>query len=213
MPLLDLVKGKVKDDPGRLTDADDFTPAIAAALEKYSGHRPKEIVKDLAGDGSHDLALPEEWVEEFSQIRRVEYPIGEVPETLLDADEWTLYRAPAGLKLRLMEEAPAVGESVRATFTVGRLEADIPAGDLDAVACLAASFCLRTLAALFGHSSDSSIQADSVSRGSKIDEFRRLADSLETRYHAHMGIDPKGGSAAASVVAAAPKSGRTRLTH
>lgn len=213
MPLYDLVTGKVKDDSGRLTDLDDYLPAIEAALERYGKHRPKVVVVDLAGDGSHDLALPAGWLEGFSGIRRVEYPIGEIPETLIGPDDWYIYQSPAGLKLRLVEETPAVGESVRLTYTAARLEADVVAGDLDAVASLAASICLRTLAAMFGHTSDPTIQADSVNRGSKTDEFRRLADAFEARYNAHLGIDPKGGTAAASAVAGAPRSGRTRLTH
>ncbi|WP_053549839.1 hypothetical protein [Desulfuromonas soudanensis] len=211
--LLDLIKAKVKDDSARLTDAADYTPALSGALERYSKHRPKDIVKDLAGDGTHDLALPAEWVEGFSQVRRVEYPIGEIPETLLDAGEWALYLSPLGLSLRLIEVAPVVTESVRVTLTVPRLEADIPPGDVDAVACLAASICLRTLAALYGQTSDPTIQADVVNYRSKMDEFRRMADSLEARFNAHLGIDKDGSAPAAGVVASAPRGGRPRLTH
>jgi len=213
MPLLEKVTAKVKDDSGRLTDLDDYQPAIDAALERYSRHRPKELVKDLAGDGTHDLALPAEWAEGFSQIRRVEYPIGDVPETLLEAADWTLYRSPTGLKLRLFEETPEATDTVRVTLTVGRLEADIISGDLDAVASLAASICLRTLAALHGQNSDSTLNADVVNHHSKADQYRRLADALEAEYNAHLGIDPKGGAPAAAAVAAPPASGRTRLTH
>jgi hypothetical protein len=213
MPLLDLVKNKVKDDSGRLTDAADYIPAIGGALERYGKHRPKEIVKDCAGAGSHDVALPAEWVEGFSAIRRVEYPVGAIPETLLDPGDWYLYRTPTGLALRLPDALPAASESVRLTITAPRAEADIPAGDVDAVACLAASTCLRTLAALFGQTSDPTIQADVVNYRSKTDEFRRLADSLEERFNVHLGVDPKGGVAAASAVAAPPRGGRTRLTH
>jgi hypothetical protein len=213
MPLLDQVISKVKDESKRLTDLDDYIPAIDAALERYSKHRPLEVVADLPGAGAADLDLPEGWQAEFSQIRAVEYPVGSNPEELLAADEWSIYRSPGGFKLRLRWDKPEAGESVRITYTAPRAESDIPAGDVDAVACLAASICLRTLAALMGHSVDASISADSVNRGSKTDEFRRLADALEARFNAHLGVDAKGGAPAASAIAAAPRSGRTRLTH
>lgn len=213
MPLLDLVKAKVKDDSGRLTDLDDYQPAVDAAVARYSKHRPLEVVEDLPGNGTADLDFPETWLAEFSQIRRIEYPVGSNPEALLDAEEWSIYRAPSGYKLRLRWDKPEVGESVRMTFTVPRVEADVPDADLDAVASLAASACLRSLAALYGQTSDPTIQADSVNYRSKTDEFRRLADALEERYNAHLGVDTKGTAPAASVIASAPRSGRTRLTH
>lgn len=213
MALIDLVKSKVKDDGERLTDLDDYLPSIAAALERYSKHRPDEDAADLAGSGGHDLALPEAWIEGFSRVVQVEYPVDQVPEEILPAGHWKLYRSPAGLKLRLPYETPSAAESVRVTFTVTREEATVVDGDLDAVACLAAAICLRTLAAAYAQTSDSSIQADVVNYQSKADQYRRLADSLEGKYNDHLGIDPKGGVPAASSIAAATPSERVRLTH
>jgi len=213
MPLLDLVKSKTKDDSGRLTDLDDYLPAIDAALEKYSGHRPKELVADLAGADSRDLDLPASYVDGFSTITAVEYPIGEVEPSLVDADDRRLYRDPAGIKLRLFDIEVPVGESVRLTYTAPRFEADIVPGDGDAVACLAASICLRTLAAIYGQTSDPTIQADVVNYRSKADEFRRLADALEERYRTHLGIDKNGSAPAAMTLASPSRRHRGRLTH
>lgn len=213
MPLYELMFAKTKDDSGRLTYETDYAPAMEAALASYSKHRPREVVFDLVGNGGSDLALPAGWVAEFSRILAVEYPVGENPPHLLAADEWSLYRSPQGYQLRLRLDKPAAGESVRLTYTAPRTETELPAADLDAVACLAASICLRTLAALYGQTSDPTIQADVVNYRSKTDEFRRLADALEERFHVHLGIDPRGGVVAASAVAGAPSRSRTRLTH
>ena len=210
--LLDLVVAKVKDESGRLTEQSDFQPAIDAALERYSKHRPLEQVEDLDGAGSCDLDLPEGFVTSFSRIVAVEYPIGSVPPELLPAASWMLYRTPTATNLRLLEQVPPAGSSVRVTYTAPRTESGIASGDQDAVACLAASICLRTLAAIYGQTSDPTIQADSVNYGSKADQFRRLADSLEERFNLHLGVDVKGGTPAASAVAAPPRS-RERLTH
>lgn len=213
MPLLDQVKSKVKDDSGRLTDGDDYLPAIDAALERYGKHLTRELVKDVPGGGSHDVELPAEWVEEFSRVVRVEYPVDEVPAVLLDADRWHIYQAPAGPVLRLLDEEPLETESVRLTITVPRAEANILQGDLDAVASLAASYCCETLANLFAQSSDPTIAADAVNYRSKSGEFSRRAKRLSELYHQHLGIDPEGPAPAAAVVAQAPAPVRGRLTH
>lgn len=213
MALLDLVKAKVKDDSARLTEVDDFDPAIVAALELYGKHRPKLLVVDADGADSHDLELPEEWVEEFSRIEQVEYPIGLVPATLLDPADWQVYRSPTGPVLRLVEIIPATGESVRLTITVPRLETEVYPGDLDAVASLAASICCETLANLFTQTSDPTIAADVVNYRSKSGEFTKRAKRLSELYHRHLGIDPEGPAPAGMVVAQPAETRRARLTH
>jgi hypothetical protein len=126
--LIDLVKAKVKDDSGRLTDTDDYLPAIDGALERYSRHKPKVLVVDVMADLLPGLPLPSAWVEEFSSVQRVEYPVGQQPPALLDAADWYLYRAPQGWRLYLVANQPGFGETVRLTFTTLRNAGDIPAG-------------------------------------------------------------------------------------
>ncbi len=213
MELVALVEGKVKDDSDKLTLVADYYPAVAAALASYSKHRPKIKVTDLPGTDSHDLALPAEWVADFSTIREVEYPLGNIPPSQLATDAWILYRSPGGLQLRMLETDIGSGESVRVSFTVMRLEADVPAGDLDALACLGAAICCEVLANLYIQSTDSTIGADVVNRGSKGGDYGRRAKALRQRYLDHIGVDEGSTQPAMSTVAAKPKSGRTRLTH
>lgn len=213
MALVDLVEGKVKDDSGKLTVVDDFTPAVDAALALYSKHLPKKIVKDLDGADSHDLDLPAEWVDEFSVIKSVEYPIGNIPPTLIDNEDWTLYETPTGKSLRLIVDEPETGESVRLTFTVIRVEAQVRTGDEDAIASLAAASCCDLLANIYTQTDDPTISADSVDYQSKGDQFARRAKALRQRYYDHMGIDPKAPQPGFSTVAEAPEDGRIRLTH
>ena len=92
-------------------------------------------------------------------------------------------------------------------------EASLPLSDLEAVANLAASFCLRQLASAFGQTGDSTIQADSVNYRSKCDEFRRLADSYEALYKNHLGLKDGDTVPAASVTARPAETKRPRLTH
>jgi len=213
MALIDLVKAKVKDESGKLTDPGDYAAAVTEALNRYSKNRPRLVCADLAGAGSHDLALPVGWVEGLSSIQSVEYPTGVVPEALLDSDMWTMYRTPTATKLRLLTYTPEATETVRILYSAAHTEGTVPAADLEAVANLAAATCLRQLAAAFGQTSDPTIGADVVNYRSKADEFRRLADSLEEQYGDHLGIGKSTPVSAAMAVAKPKDDGRVRLTH
>jgi hypothetical protein len=194
-------------------ELDDYTNAIDAALTLYSKHLPKKVVDDLDGDGSHDLDLPSDWVDEFSVISRVEYPIGNVPATLINKSDWLIYQTPTAKVLRLLNDTPETGESVRVGYTVLRAEADVRTSDIDAVASLAAANCLDVLANIFTQTTDASMSADSVDYHSKGDEFGRRAKALRQRYYDHMGIKPDAPQPGNYVVADAPADGRIRLTH
>lgn len=214
MSLYDLTKAAVKDDSGRLADPTDYDAAVVQAIKRYSMARPRLVCEDISGTGGHDLTLPAGWCAEFSTLVSIEYPVGNVPESLLDGDEWTIYQSPTGLKLRLIDAVPPATETVRVLYSALHSEATVPVADTEAVANLAASLCLRQLAAGYGNSNDSTIQADSVNHQSKTDEYRRLAESFEKLYAGHLGIG-SDAPVVASMKTAAPAtpSRRWRLTH
>jgi len=206
------ILGKVKDDSGKVAP-EDYERAAAEAMKRYSKHRPLLICEDLPGDATNDLLLPTGWSEGISSIVSIEYPVGDVPECLLDQDEWTIYQQPAGKRLRLLEVTPTALETVRVLYSALHTEATVPAADEDAVANLAASICLRQLATAYGQTGESLIQADVVNYRSKTDEFRRLADSFEKLYKDHLGLKDNDTTSAAMATASPVKGSRTRLTH
>jgi hypothetical protein len=204
--LVDLIRIKVKDDSGKLTDPDDLISAATEALNRYSKARPLEVVVDIPGTGgTHDVDLPIDWIEGFSTILQVEYPVDQVPARIIPRHHYLIYSSPTGKKLRVMVAYPTAAEMVRQTYTILHSEDSVPAVDLEAVANLAASICLRQLAAAYGQTSDSTIQADTVNYRSKADEFRRLADSFEGLYRTHLGIKDNDTVPAASTVAGPPE--------
>jgi len=214
MALLDRVQGKVKDDSGRLSDETDYLPAIVAALEQYSEDRPLSVPVDLAGNGTADIELPEDWESEFSRVKAIEYPVGMVPAALLDPEEWKLYLAPEGERLRLLLSVPpADAVPVRVTYTLPREEATILRGDAEAVANLAAAICSETLASLFAQTSDPTISADVVNYRTKSTEFASRAKRFRQLYLDHFGVAGESGPVAALVTAPPPASHRGRLTH
>ncbi len=212
MALIDTVKAKVKDSTGRLTDDVDYTPAVAAAIGRYSEFRPKIVTADLAGADGHELDLPLDWEADLSAILGVEYPVGEVPTAVVDDNEWEIYRSPAATQLRLVYVQPATGESVRINYTVSRAEADIPAADIDAVASLAAAMCLETLANSYLDASDPTISADVVNFRTKSTEAGNRAKRLRQLFLDHIGADEQGGPPGASASASYPQDD-LRMTH
>lgn len=189
---------------------------IAAALERYSKHRPKVDVVDITGDGTHDYATPTGWIDEFSSIVSVEYPVGDVPESLLDADDYKIYQTTSAKKVRLINDAPPATETFRVSFTVPRTATTVPSGDVDAVAKLAASFCLEELANAFAQTGDSTIGADVVNYHSKSSEFAARAKRLMQLYKEHMGLKDGDTAPAAAVIRDFDQKypgGLDRLTH
>ncbi|PKN46764.1 MAG: hypothetical protein CVU59_05040 [Deltaproteobacteria bacterium HGW-Deltaproteobacteria-17] len=213
MALYDLTKTRVKDDSDRLSDPTDYDDAIAQALKRYSKFRPRLNCADIPGAGTHDIAIPADWEDGLSSIVSAEYPVGDVPETLLETYQWRLYRTPSGLVIRLPEHTPDADETVRVLYSVMHDEDSIPPVDLESVADLAASICLRMLAAKYVDTGDPLIAADVVNYRSKSDEARRAADGLEKRCKEHLGIKDGDTVPAAMAVARPPDDGRVRLTH
>lgn len=211
MSLLDLVRARVMDDGGRLTDPDHYQAGIEAALATLTRWRPVTVATDLDGAGTRDVALPEGWELELSQVRRVEYPVGEWPESYLAPDAYAVYHGPLGPVLRLRDDAPSGAGAVRVWWTRSRAEADVGTNDLDAVANLAAAHCLEVLANLTAHTTDPTILADSVSHQSRSRDFAARAKSLRGLATAHFGV--KEGEVAPAAAVAGGRETRPTLTH
>lgn len=173
--------------------------AIDTAVKQYSGHRPREITEDEAGNTTRDYAISllAYWTEGFSEITKVQYP---VDEDLKD-DDWQIVRKPAGLYLRLVD-SPAASEIMRIFYEALHTCTDdactIPTYDEAAVQMLAAALFCEMLAAYFAQNQDSTIAADSVDHKSKSAEYQARAKAYRANYFSHLGIKD-GENPAASV--------------
>lgn len=212
-----LTTSLVRDDTGKITNADRDT-AIEEARKRYSKDRPRLKIQDVAADAANKLSRPSGWEPEFSELRSIEYPIGNVPPTLIPQDRYGLYDEPAATKILLLD-AVNVGALLRMTYTIAHVLTGvtdtIPADDREAVCCWAAALLLDQLAAHFAGSTDSTIQADAVEHGSKAAEYARRAASLRKRYLNELGLDDKKNVAAGVVVNLDQQDslGQDRITH
>lgn len=191
-----LFSDRVRDSGAKITAA-QMDRAIVEAVKRYSRVRPIEAIQDYPGDGAtFDFALPAGWVENLSTIRSLEYPTGQRPPSLLENDEWQLYRSSTStVVIRLTVATPSAGQTLRATWTKPHLVdvngSTIVAQDEEAVGNLAAAIGLRELAAHYANTVDPTIVADSVNYRSKSSEYLKLAGELEQQYRDHMGIKDK----------------------
>ncbi len=211
----------VRDDAVKLTpeEKDRF---IQEALKTYSRHKPREIVKDITGDGAYDYSIATHltfWSEEFSSIKSIEYPADERDPVYLDDDEYMIIRKETGLYLRFLEVSPSAAQKIRVIYIGLHILSDsqntIPGIHEDALCNLAASLCSGALASAYAHTSDSTITADSVDHMSKSREFAARAKAQKQNYLDQIGIK-EGEVPPASVIKDVKTDypgGGDRLTH
>lgn len=199
------------------------TLAVTMALRMHSKHKPRVIVEDVDGDGGFDYALGDlgAWVDGFSVMRQVEYPVDDTDDEadILDEDDWEIYETPAGAFLRFLEDTPEADEDFRVTYTAphdfsGEASAcTVLAFDEEAVQALAAANFLRMLSVYYAQNQDSTISADSVKHASMSAEYAARAKMLAQVYYDHFGIKLDGPVSGGFAIAAAPETDRVRLTH
>jgi hypothetical protein len=196
-PFLDAIAPVIADELGWITSSlDRFVQQTI--LQRYSKDRPLYLVSDVAGTGTAFTSLPVAPGEQFgvfdplfSEIKKIEYPIGQVPDEDVRSEDWSIYRSPTETQLMLSAYVPRVGESARITWTAQHKNdgSTVPATDFYAVCDYAASLCLEAMAARASQFGDSTLGADTVNYRSKAQEYSSLAAKVRKRYFNHMGIE------------------------
>ena len=188
----------VRDDNSEIssTQLDD---AIGDAVIKYSNDKPRTLVEDVVSDGTVYLDLPASWEQEFSEVLKLEYPIGSSPLTYID--EFEIYQSPSEFKI-LLPNTITASASVRVSFTakhsVTAVLDTVPTKHREPVACYAAALLLMQLASVYSGDEDSTIAADNVDHGDKAGRFSSRAKDLKKQYHDLLGIDKKRTQAASA---------------
>lgn len=212
-----LTTALTRDDTGKIA-VGDRDIAITEAVKRYSKDRPRTKKQDLNADAQNKLALPSGWEANFSSLRSIEHPVGEVPPALLSQERYQIYNDATADKLLLLD-AVNVGATLRVEYTYAHVlnggTDSIPPDDREAVCCWASSLLLDQLAAIFAGSTDSTIQADAVEHGSKSAEYARRASANRKRYLNELGLDDKKNTAAGVAVNLDQNDslGQDRLTH
>lgn len=179
-------------DPAVYTEIDQH---IHNASEVYSRDVPLKKSKEYNGDGTANYTLPTDWLEELSSIIRIEYPSGDDPPIYIEQEDYVLYRDPTnGLILKFLKWEPSASQTFVMEYTtehsIGGSSSTIHETHFYAICNLAASYCLRALAARFAQHSDSSMAADAVAYRDKTKQYTDIADKLELKYLQAVGKSP-----------------------
>ncbi len=194
----------VQNDAGKLTTSPDLTCdadlAILQAVKVYEQVRPRVRTAEVSGAATWDYNLSggtpivSDWQDGLSTVRSVAYPFDGTSRELnqLQPEDWAIVRLTVSgvdyIRLRFLASTPAASEkflleyTTTHTVTAGALS--INPADYDVVAALAGSFMALQLAAIYAESTDGTIQADSVNRGTRVDYWRQIARDLKARYDA-----------------------------
>jgi len=216
--MAELVPGPHPLDGGEIADAQER--AISRGMARHSDVKPRTVVEDIAGDGGsrYALTLLADWDAGFSGVLAIEYPADADPVQVVDENDWSIYEAPAVQYLWLIRWAAAAGESIRVRYTAPHsCTADactVPSAVEAPVQALCAAYYAQALAALYAHSQDSTISADSVDQQSKRREFAAIAKGYLLDYERAFNV--RSGPRPATVVQdldPMASHGGDRLTH
>lgn len=212
-----LIAALIRDDEAAIATA-QRDQAIALAVDRYSQDRPRAKIEDVSAPGGETLTLPASYESGFSRLTQIEYPVGDVPPTLIVPERWQVLATPSGDRL-LLDGAPASGQTLRLSYTIRHvLDATtdtIPRNDREAAAKWGAALLLEQLAARAAGTTDPTIAADGVQRADQARKYADRAAALRQDYFDQLGIDPKRAVGAGAVVALQPTDslGQPRLTH
>lgn len=93
----DLVKRKLNltDADEILVDTDEIADSIDEAVKEYSRAKPREIIDHFAGQDEYDYDIANllpNWVDDFSNIKDIEYPAGEQAAEIIEDIDWEIYK-------------------------------------------------------------------------------------------------------------------------
>lgn len=209
-----LVPDAVRDKDGVISTTQRDT-AIQTAVLRYSQDRPRVLVEDITSAGGYVLPLPFYFRQGFSELQRIEQPIGNEPESCIELPRVRLYQSPTETQIKLPTWLLA-GDVARVSYTARHeLSADyvnvldetvagtdtIPLEHRNAVVCYAASLLCEQLANNYATSVEPTIGADAVNHASKTETFAARARALRGQYLKDLGIDEKRLQAASATTA------------
>jgi len=162
--------------------------AIDSAIDRYSSARPKVQVTAMVANSTGIYELPAAWVNNFSSLREVEYPIEQNPTEYIDPDYTVIEKSPSGYRLKIVYYNPVTGETFWLKYSVPYSfdtsgNAEIPSQDIEGISFLATSFACEKLATYFAEKVSSSLpNADVVDFGNQVEEYSKRASRWLNKY-------------------------------
>lgn len=184
------IADRIQDAESRLTD-DIKEACMNQALKEYSQQRPLANAVELTADGTSWLDLPDDWLPEFSRVRRIDRTLLGEP-VRVSAQDYSIRRQTDGTdKLLWLYDIPEYGAIITLTYTVLHTISDstssYSSGDDESLMDLAASHAALRLAAAHIDDVDPDLGTVNLDNKTKSDRYRSLAKDLYTQYKRGVG--------------------------
>jgi len=177
-----------------------YTQAVSQALKLYSLEFPREtmaeitIILDEYAYSVSEYLL--DWVENFSQIKRVEYPVELRPARYRDDDEYYIKDG----YFCLANFTPTVGDNLYIYYSTGYTESDLSTQAYEALVLIGAAYVCEAIAIRYAHQSNKIIGADTVDYNMRASDFRRIAKDYKKQGYDLLGISEQNRAPASEVV-------------
>ena len=187
---------KISRSSPEVVSAADRNQFIQDAVMQYSKYKPRRVISDITGTASFLIALPSDWVADFSWLlEQIEYPYVSTNQErdLIDDNDWEWYWDTSNtLKIRLLSDTPATTEKVRLTYAVPHTLSSSTNTMSDSafkpVCNLAASFDFDAAAAYYAKTFDATTGSDAVNYQTKSAEYLTLSLQKKIDFEEAMGI-------------------------
>lgn len=167
------------------------------SLSIYSRFNPLVKTKEYSGNETDTYSLPNDWLNNFSLINFIEYPVKEQPRAELKKEEYEVYldADDNNYKIRFAFNIGA-GEKFRINYTAPHTFGNdntvtAPDGDFYCISNIGAYLYLIALASAFIQNVSSTLDADRINYQTKTSEARRMAKEYLTQAASHLGISIK----------------------
>jgi hypothetical protein len=179
------IKKMIKDDSGYLSE-DDLNLCLENALAKLSKDWP--LIIDIAcnGNNGRDYDLPEEWVEGFSFIQAIEYPVGNIFPEYLEEEEFLIFQNNNVKKIRFLKNEILSTESYRMFFAVPyRITSEInnvPNPLSKAVIFLSSFLASEMLSAKYSQFQNSAMNSEFVNFNAQSEKLKKIGRDYYNAY-------------------------------
>lgn len=188
---IELAKVSLREDGNRLKPNDWILISEQAALH-FSKDSPREMVASVTGNGTKTYTLTgtiTTWVNRFSYIQKIEYPLNSDPVAYLPIDDFMIYKSDTDTEqLKLKNVAPSAAQTFllhyisNHTFSSTSTTTTIDDQDKIIFSILMAYYAAMAMYSDFLKPNRSSLPNDSVDFSQKAKDMSDLAALLLKKY-------------------------------
>ncbi len=179
---------------------DDIQESLVQAFNEYSGYHQYTQTHDITSTGENIVSLSSSWVQGYSRIENIEYPLTEV---LMDSNPEgypiPAYQEPSGYNIQTISNEQKlvilfnfpIDSVLRVHYFIPytiHLAAYVPHHHRGAILNLATSYALAKLSAVYSQSIRYDIEADAVDYKGRASEYLKQASWYRDLWEKNLGI-------------------------